>query len=425
MPQRLDYDVVVVGLGPAGTALTYFLRKSGLKVLGLDLVDESRVWSKPCGDAIGAGYFDSLDLPHPSGSEVKTYVSEARVYGPSEEAYVSFRGEKAGYIFDRHRYGLKLLKEAERAGVEIWLNTKALHPIVRGERLEGVRAKRGEEEFELLAKVIVDATGAQASIRYKLPQEWPVVDNPDETDFNLAYRKILELEDEISDPETIRLYFNTEVAPGGYWWLFPEGRTAVNLGLGVQMGKSYPSPKELFERYLASRREVKRVKRIISDGGAKLPTRRPLKTMVWNNFIAIGDSAYTVNPVHGGGIGYAMTAAKYAAESILEAYSKNDYSARGLWKLNLLYMREVGSKQASLDVYRMFLQTLSNDEIEWAVRKFSSQELAVALMEGELRLDMSFLDKVKIIASLVNKPGLLLKLVRANDYARELKSLYR
>ncbi|MEM1873800.1 MAG: dehydrogenase, partial [Acidilobaceae archaeon] len=162
-----------------------------------------------------------------------------------------------------------------------------------------------------------------------------------------------------------------------------------------------------------------------SDGGAKLPTRRPLKTMVWDNFIAIGDSAYTVNPVHGGGIGYAMTAAKHAAEAILEAHSTGDYSARGLWKLNLLYMRDLGAKQASLDVYRIFMQTLGNDEIEWAVRKLSSEDLTIALLEGELRLDASLLDKVKIVASLVGKPRLLAKLVKTAEYARAAKSLYK
>ncbi|MEM1873261.1 MAG: geranylgeranyl reductase family protein, partial [Acidilobaceae archaeon] len=242
MARRLEYDVVIVGLGPAGAALAYFLRNSGLRVAGLDLVDESRVWSKPCGDAIGAGYFDSLGLPHPSGDEVKTYVNEARVYAPSEEAYISFRGERAGYIIDRRGYGLKLIREAEKRGVDVYLSTKALHPVIRDGRLEGVRAKRGEEDVEFAARVVVDATGASASIRYKLPKEWPVVDEPEETDFELAYRRILELEDEIPDFDAIRLYFNVEIAPGGYWWFFPEGRNAVNIGLGVQMGKGYPSP---------------------------------------------------------------------------------------------------------------------------------------------------------------------------------------
>lgn len=425
MTTTLRYDVVIVGLGPAGATLAYFLRKSGLRVAGLDLVSEDKVWSKPCGDAIGAGYFDSLGLPHPSGSEVKTLVNEARVYGPSEEAYVVFRGEKAGYIFDRSKYGLRLLREAYGAGVELFLNTKALHPIIRAGRLEGVKARRDSDELEFLGKVIVDATGSVASIRSKLPKEWPVVDEPDETDFNLAYRRILELEDEVENPDTIRLYFNMDIAPGGYWWLFPEGINSVNVGLGIQMGKGYPNPKELYEKHIGIRKEVSRVVRVLSDGGAVIPTRRPLETMVWDNFIAIGDSAYTVNPVHGGGIGYAMTAAKYASEAIVEAYTNGDFSARSLWRLNTLYMKTTGAKQASLDMFRIFLQTLSNEEIEWAVKKFSSEEIAVGLMEGELNLNQSFLDKVKLVASLVGKPHLLIRLIKTNEYAKNIKKLYR
>ena len=425
--RRFDYDVVIVGLGPAGASLAYLLRNSGLKVAGIDVASEDRVWGKPCGDAISSSHFDRNGLPHPSGDALMQIVNGALVYSPSEEGVVELVGENAGYMIDRNKYGLRLLKEASSKGVDIFLRTRASQPIFEAGKLVGVKATSedlGEVEFR--AKVIVDATGSGGAIRRKLPREWPIVEDPPETDFVVAYRRIVELDYDIERPDFIRLYFNVNIAPGGYWWFFPKGRRVANIGLGVQLGRGYPHPAKVYREILLKRPDVGREVRVINEAGAKIPTRRPSKTMVWDNFMTIGDSAYTVDPIHGGGMGYAMTAARYAAETLLEAFEKGDFTARGLWGLNVRYMRTTGAKQAALDVLRMFLQTLSNDEIEWAIRKGLAglEEIMSVFGEGELKLTPSFLDKVNLVVRLLGKPLLLTKLIIVSEYMKKAKNLY-
>ncbi|MFZ8794246.1 MAG: digeranylgeranylglycerophospholipid reductase [Acidilobaceae archaeon] len=425
--RRFDYDVVIVGLGPAGSSLAYMLRGSGLRVAGIDWVGEDRVWGKPCGDAINARHFDRNGLPHPSGDALMQVVDGALVYSPSEGGVIRLVGERAGYIIDRNKYGLMLLGEASKAGVDIYLRTRASHPVIEAGRLVGVRAtseKFGEVEFR--ARVVVDATGSGGAIRRKLPEEWPIVENPPETDFVVAYRRIVELDYDIDEPNFIRLYFNVDIAPGGYWWFFPKGKRIANIGLGVQLGRGFPNPVTIYKEVLMKRADVGREVRVINEAGARIPTRRPSKTMVWDNFIAIGDSAYTVDPIHGGGMGYAMTAARYAAETIVEAFTNGDFTARGLWGLNLRYMRTTGAKQAALDILRMFLQTLSNDEIEWAIRKglAGMEEIESVFGEGELKMTPSFLDKVSLVVRFLGKPMLLAKLITVSEYMRRAKSLY-
>ncbi|MEM1685854.1 MAG: digeranylgeranylglycerophospholipid reductase [Acidilobaceae archaeon] len=425
--RRYEYDVVVVGLGPAGASLVYLLRSSGLKVAGLDWVDASRVWSKPCGDAISSSHFDKNGLPHPSGEALMQTVNGALVYSPSEEGVIKLTGENAGYMIDRSKYGLMLLREAEKRGVDVFLRTKALNPIIEGGKLAGVKAYSidlGELEFR--GKIIVDATGSGGAIRRKLPREWPTYEEPPETDFVVAYRKIVELKYEIDKPDYIRLYFNTDIAPGGYWWLFPKGKNIANIGLGVQLGRGYPHPAKIYRDVLVKRPDVGSEVRVISEAGAKIPTRRPSNTMVWDNFMSIGDSAYTVDPIHGGGMGYAMTAARYATETIIEAFTNNDFTAKGLWGLNTRYMRTTGAKQAALDILRIFLQTLTNTEIEWAIKKGLAgvEEITTVFGEGELKLTTSFLDKLNIIVRLIGKPVLLAKLITVSEYMKKAKTLY-
>ena len=421
------YDVVIVGLGPAGSSLAYLLRRKGLRVAGLDWVKSDRIWGKPCGDAIGAAHFDEAGLPHPREPALMQVVNGIDIYSPSEEVKIRLYQEGGGYMIDRTLYGLMLLDESKDS-IDLYLRTHALAPIIEDGKLVGVRAKNHEDEriYEFRANVVVDATGSGGAIKRKLPKEWPVNEPLKKTDSAVAYRKIVELEYDIEEPDIIRIYINEEIAPGGYWWLFPKGRNIANIGLGVQNGRGFPHPARLYREKLMKREDVGREKRVITEAGALLPTRRPANTLVWDNFISIGDNGYTVNPLHGGGMGYAMVAARHAADAIEEAFDKGDFTSRTLWKANIGYMRTIGAKQASMDILRMYLQTLTNEEVEWAMKNglATVEDLIETTTTGELKANLSILDKAGILVRLLGRPTMLLKMRILGRYMKQAKDLY-
>ncbi|MEB3774691.1 MAG: geranylgeranyl reductase family protein [Desulfurococcales archaeon] len=426
MARELKYDVVIVGQGPAGSSLSYLLRKSGLKVAGIDWVDWDRLWGKPCGDAIGAHHFDETGLPRPSGDALMQEVKGIDLYSPSEEIRLRVKGE--GYMIDRNKYGRRLVEEAYKEGVDIFLKTRMGAVVMENGKLAGVKASGpGGETLIFKAKIVVDATGSGGSVRRKLPPSWPVYEPLKKTDASIAYRRIVELSQEIEEPEYIRIYLNTDIAPGGYWWLFPKGRTIANIGLGVQGGRGYPHPARIYREKLMKRPDVGSEVRVLSDAGALVPTRRPANTLAWDNFLGIGDNGYTVNPIHGGGMGYAMTAAKHAANAILHAFETGDYSRRGLWGANMGYMTTLGAKQAGLDIFRIFLQELGNEEIEWGLKLglMNPQDAYETSVTGELRANLSALDKLNIALKMLKRPQMLLKLKVVADYMKRVKELYR
>ncbi len=425
----LKYDVAIVGLGPAGSSLAYLLKDSGLRVVGLEVSGPGRVWGKPCGDAIGKQHFIETGLPFPQGEALMQVVDAIDIYSPSEEVKIRLKEPGGGFMIDRTKYGLSLLREAEKKGVDVMLETHVLAPVLENGKLVGVRAKRKSDGKTIIVKanVVVDATGSGGAVKRKLPDEWPVKEPLRETDSAVAFRKIIEVDYDIEEPNVIRIYINEKIAPGGYWWFFPKGRNIANVGLGVQRGRGYPHPRLLYEKYLEARREVKPV-RVLNEAGALLPTRRPANTLVWHNFISIGDNGYTVNPLHGGGMGYAMVAAKHAAEAIIRAHEVGDFSASTLWLANIRYMRGLGAKQAGLDILRMYLQTLSNEEVEWAMKTglANVENLIETSLTGELRgVNLSLLDKAKVLASLLKRPTKLVQLLTVGEYMSRVKRLYK
>uniref|UniRef100_A0A7J3ZK17 Geranylgeranyl reductase family protein n=1 Tax=Fervidicoccus fontis TaxID=683846 RepID=A0A7J3ZK17_9CREN len=427
----LRYDVVIVGAGPAGSSLAYFLSGTrSLRVAVIESKEWSSVWSKPCGNAIGLHHFTEKKMPLPQGEALLQEVEGIWIYSPSESSVFKVHGR--GVVVDRVRYGQQILKAVLDRGVDLYLNSHALKPIIEGDRVVGVLARVDNKAVEFRCNVLVDASGAASAIKRRLPQSWPVSESLEREDAILAFRGDVILEEEIESPEYLRIYLNQEIAPGGYWWFFPSGERRANVGLGVQYSRSIVNLKDLLLDRLLKRRGLASIRRYLSLGGALVPTRRPLSTLVWNGIVVIGDAGFNVNPLHGGGIGYAMDAALYASSAIQDAFEAGDFSARGLWKANLGYMKTTGAKQASLDLTRLFLQRLSNNDLQFIMERRIITEEEVDLLSRKALLDESVAlrvlklagDVLKAALKLASRPSLLLKITRLVEAIREIRALY-
>ncbi len=416
------YDVIIAGGGPGGSVAAYHLARMGYRVVLFEIRDWGDVWGKPCGDAIGAHHFPNAGLPEPPTRAIRNEIHGVLIYSPSRETVYRIRGE--GYIVDRRELGRWLLHEAESHGAEIFIGGYAVEkPIIENGVVTGVVVRGPRGRFECRAKTVVEATGYSMVVKRRLPREWPVAEPIDPRDTNIAYREVQEVVREPEEPDYIRIYLDQSIAPGGYWWFFPEGGRRVNIGLGVQGGVGNPHPREQF-RLLYERGLIEKPARVIEAGGAVVPTRRPADSLVGPGVLVVGDAGYTVNPVHGGGIGYAFYAARLAAEAFQEAYERGCFEAKCLWSLNTRYMRSLGAKQAALDIFRLFLQRLSNNEIEYGMshRLIPENDVYFTSTQGEIRV--SVLEKAMILLRGLRRPSLLARLKMVADYMKRVKELY-
>ncbi len=403
------YDVVIVGAGTSGLTTAWYLAKRGLKVKVIELKDREAIGEKVCGDAISKSYFDKIPIGHPPKEVVENEITGARIWSPDESVYWKVPGE--GYMLNRKKFGEWLLNKALDAGAEVEYGARALGPSIKDGRVQGVIVRRGGNVDVIKADVSVDASGFASVLRLKLPPKWPVSEKVELKDVAVAYREIREVE-KAKVVKEIDIYVNQEIAPGGYWWYFPYSEKKINVGLGVQGGVGHREPMYYFFKYLDNRVGGK----TLHAGGGVVPTRRPLDTFVAPGFAAVGDAASQANPIHGGGIGPGMLGGYLLAKTIADG--------KELWEYNVAYMKEYGAKQASLDVFRIFLQKLSNEEINYGMKNklITEEDLYKASTTGDLHLSST--EKIKRIIRGLGKPSLLAKLKYVSDVMKEVKQLY-
>jgi len=421
------YDVLVVGAGTAGCITAKTGAKAGLEVFLIDRKGRKEIGNKVCGDAIGKHHFDNLALPYPRGEELERDISGVKIYSPDLKSAFRLVGEGlTGFMVNRYLFGQRLLKDAIDAGATLLDSTHVLEPIVEDGFVGGISAEdlKTGSKTELRGEVTIDASGFSAAIRRKLPTEIGFDQAIAKEDHVICYREIRELRDVMEEPDFIEMYLDLDVAPGGYCWIFPERGKKVNVGLGVAAVGNFPNPKDQLYKYvLSSPLFAKSIN--VHGGGGYDPTRRPLDSFVGNGIVVIGDAACQVNPIDGGGIGPSMMGGKIAGEVISEALENGKTDRESLWPINIRYMRTYGYRHAGLDVFRIFLQGLTNEDLNYGMgyRLMKEEDVLKAGLGGDIRVNVT--DATQRIFRGLGRISLLRRLYSTAKMVKRAKRLYR
>ena len=423
------FDVIIVGAGTGGTTAARFTAKKGLNVCLIDRKKREDIGDKICGDAVGNEIFDILKISHPKDEELSCHIKGAKIYSPNLKKCITLVDPKqTGYIVNRLDFGQRLLNEALDAGVNKFLDkTMVLDLLYKNGTVNGVQVKlENGEKADLRANIIIDASGFYSPLRKKVRSSLIEKDVLRE-DSILCYREIVKFspkDHEVQDPDYITLILDQEKAPGGYIWYFPKNESSVNIGIGAFMdyrGKV----KDLYKMNVYNEFIKTSKVEIISTGGGVVPVRRPLWSCADNGFILVGDSACQVNPLHGGGIDPSMRAGYYAANSAVHAIENNNNSINELWDYNYNVMTSFGAEFASLDLLRIVLQSLSNEDLNFGLERdlLTGEEILEISSSGEFNL--SLVDMAVKAFKGISNPNLLLDLNYLRIRMNEISKLYK
>ncbi|MDV3244512.1 MAG: NAD(P)/FAD-dependent oxidoreductase [Nitrososphaerales archaeon] len=412
MNQKADYDVVIAGGGMAGliTAASIGHHSKGkAHVLVIDRNPESEPGKKThngwtCGDATSKRSLDYLaehigvrygppELEHP--------VKGVYVYSPDRKTKVLFEGE--GFLFNRKLTPRRQVKDARRFGAEFMFGTTAEKLLSEDGFVTGVSGRNADgSAFRVTARVVVDATGSSSVLRRFLPIESKIETVIDPDDVVATGRYIVEFEPAMDEPsfftpEYCIIHLDQFMAPSGYAWIFPKGKTKVNIGLGVsksgldrrnrRFGLN-DNLQSLIDKYMADNPVIKNPRQPAGDadsgntkGNWQVPVRRHNDCMVANGFAVVGDAAWMPRPIDAGGISPSIYGGTILGRVVAEAIEAGDTSEGSLWKYNVEYMNTHGYPMASFEVLRRYLQTVTNDQVDYGMKHFLSEDDVLAITE--------------------------------------------
>ncbi|ADU63556.1 MAG: geranylgeranyl reductase family protein [Pseudodesulfovibrio sp.] len=342
-----DYDVIVVGAGPAGTCTAIHAARQGLHVLLLDQKKFPR--EKTCGDALSSlaiaelnslGLLPRLlEIPH-------TPVQKITYHGADTSSVtvpilkIDDTASEAGIICRRILLDALLMEIAAEEEVEVVDWCRITEVLVKGGQAYGVKGERGGGRgVSWTAKVVVGADGSDSLVARQM--NMPRYPEYRALAVRGYFRQVLGIRG------NIEVHFPEEVLPG-YVWFHPTETSQTNVGLTIPMDvvkDTNIKPKQALKRALASPELKERFAFAEQMGEIEagvLPVGNPIREIHGNGFILVGDAAGLVNPCSSDGTTNAIISARIAGEVLAKTCKGESWDEAALREYPYYLWKEIG-----------------------------------------------------------------------------------
>ncbi|MBM7693137.1 electron transfer flavoprotein-quinone oxidoreductase [Peribacillus deserti] len=340
MPEK--FDVIVVGAGPAGTSCAYTCAKNGLKVLQIER-GEYPGSKNVMGGVLYRKQMEEIIPEFWKEAPLERPVIEQRIWMMDKESTVSF-GYKGlewaqepynNFTVLRAKFDQWFAKKGVEAGVLLINETVANQCIVENGKVIGIRTDRPDGEVYADVTVLADGVNSLLGKQLGFHKEF----RPDEVALtvmeviNLSKDKINERFN-LSENQgcTIEIFGDSTKGNLGTAFIYTN-KESINIGVGTTLSsmiKSRMKPYDLLD-YLKTHPMVKPLieggeaaeylAHLIPEGGY-----HSVPKVAGNGVLVVGDAAQLVNAIHREGSNMAMASGKMAAETIVEAKKKGDFS---------------------------------------------------------------------------------------------------
>ena len=308
-PSRFDYDVAVVGAGPAGSGTARSLAARGYRVALLER-DPGPGQPVHCTGIVSDECFERYEIP---ASLVIRSVRSFVLRSPSGRPARVQRRTVQAHVLDRVGLDCWLADQAVGAGADLVTSTVVEDIRWTGDGVRLALSARGTHT-SLTARTAVLATGFGARLARRL--------GIGSTGEVLSGCQVIV---EQQDVDEVEVFTGDALGDGGFGWLVPW---EAGLGLAGLLTRKHTMHR--LDEHLARLQADGRIGRVVQQFRCRaVPIGLPDRTVA-DGILAVGDVAGQVKPTSGGGIYYSLLSAEFAASAIAEAIEAGDVTATGL-----------------------------------------------------------------------------------------------
>tara|TARA_B000000477_G_scaffold91090_1_gene77942 strand:+ start:1391 stop:2599 length:1209 start_codon:yes stop_codon:yes gene_type:complete len=382
--EELNFDVVVVGGGPAGSSAAHMAAKNGRTVA---LIEKEK------------------EIAQTVRTSGVTWISDIKKFGIPEECYnpikkfsfcspknsVKISGEiaKAAVLDVRKTYRF-LANRAKTSGSELFTSTNVTEVLKdTSGKCVGVIAKSDGKQIQFNSKVVIDASGFVSVIAKELGYvtQWK----------KFGAGAEFEVKTEKLEHDNWWLMVGQEYSPAGYAWIFPTSKDTARIGVGIGKPDSDVDPtvrlNELLEKKLGPIKDLGNIEKIEFHYGL-IPNDGVSRKTVYDNLILVGDSAGQANPLVLEGIRYAIRFGEVAGQVAADAIKNGDTTEASLNPYEKEWKRAIESKINSAGKVQNRWVGLTDDE--WDKELSIIEELTADEFLDFIRADFGVSKMVKL-----------------------------
>jgi geranylgeranyl reductase family protein len=346
--QSHDYEIIIVGGGPAGSSAATMLGKAGRKILLIDKGHFPR--EKTCGDGMT---FKCLPVLKKLGIAADFAAQSVRTSGYriffSDGTEISVRKrlpdeQAVVYLMPRFVFDNLLLEHAKNhSSVRVAETTTVSQALVQGQRVIGVETvANGKTASRFYAPLVIDASGVDSRLAAQF--------NGAPRNFQEHALTVRGYYDGVAGlDDLVEFVFDDRILPG-YFWIFPIGPRAANVGCGTfqhLIVQQDINLRELFMDFVEHHPAGRRLKTAKLRGplkGGKIPLGFDQHSRVRDGIMFCGDAAGFCDPLTAEGISFALESGMMAGEVAVAALAENNFDRDFLSRYDRRWQQAFGER---------------------------------------------------------------------------------
>lgn len=360
-----DFDLAIVGCGPAGALAASTAARAGLSTILVEAQDLPA--KKACAEAVPSQALQDVNISSVNRI-ILNKIDGALLFSPSEKIPLQCRG--SGFIIDKERVLSIICEEAESYGAKLRFNTHVVRVNRKGSEVE--IESNGKMPGRFTANFLIGADGTSSLVSRQC--------------FNRSYQETATAVEYIVDRADLlqdgwlEIYVGQKKAPKGYAWIFPRA-DSLNVGVGVK-----GSDARLFlDRFIQMRSKRFSVSKRIKYCGATVPIGGQIEQITDGRVILAGDAAGQVFALTGAGIHTSLQAGRAAAKAVVQGFHMSNpeeyVAAQYLHEVNSLFGRELRNSRRALKLF----WKLSDKDIDGLSKVLEGTQIVDLAMGGNPR----------------------------------------